>query len=338
MNIVIADDNDVALLILEHSLAQAGHEVRCVSDGREAMEALSDGQCRIIIADWEMPEMDGLELCRAVRNAGLPGYVFFMLLTGRGSRHDKLHALSAGVDDFITKPFDEAELVAKLRNAERLLSLETRELTIFALAKLAESRDPETGSHLERVRNYTRLIAQQLALRPEYAGKVTGSFVRTIYETSPLHDIGKVAIPDCVLLKPGRLNDQEFDIMKTHTTLGAQTLQAALKQHPGAEFLQMASQIALTHHERFDGSGYPSGLQGTDIPLCGRIMAVADVYDAMTSKRVYKPAFDHIVASSTIREGAGRHFDPVLVEVFLSLERQFCEIRAALDEAPPLAA
>jgi putative two-component system response regulator len=302
------------------------------------LDALSDCKCRLIIADWEMPEMDGLELCRAVRAAGLPGYVYFILLTGRGNKRDKLDALSAGVDDFITKPFDHAELAAKLLGAERLLSIETRELTIFALAKLAESRDPETGSHLERVRNYTRLIAQELALRAEYAREINRNFIRTIYQTSPLHDIGKVAIPDCVLLKPGRLNDEEFEIMKTHTTLGAQTLQAALLQHPGAEFLQMASQIALTHHERFDGSGYPAGLKGQEIPLCGRIMAVADVYDALTSKRVYKPAFDHLVASSIIREGAGHHFDPVLVEIFHTLESQFFQIQAAFNDASAKAA
>ncbi len=333
MNIVIADDNAVALKLLRNSLTQLGHDVCAVVNGRQALDALNDGKCRMVIADWQMPEMDGLELCRNMRAAGLPSYVYFILLTGRGGKQDKLEALSAGADDFITKPFDRAELAAKLLAAERLLSLETRALTIFALAKLAESRDPETGTHLERVRSYTRLLAQALATRPEYAAEVTGSFIRTIFETSPLHDIGKVAIPDCVLLKPGRLNDQEFEIMKTHTTLGAQTLQAALKEHPGAEFLQMASQIALTHHERFDGTGYPRGLSGNEIPLCGRIMAVADVYDALTSKRVYKPAFDHLVARSIIREGSGNHFDPVLVDAFNTLETRFSANRAAFNEA-----
>ena len=297
-------------------------------------------KCRLVITDWEMPEMDGLELCRAVRTAGLPGYVYFILLTGRGSKGDKLAALSAGVDDFITKPFDRPELAAKLRGAERLLLLETRELTIFALAKLAESRDPETGSHLERVRNYARLLAQEVALRPEYTSVVTGNFIQTIYQTSPLHDIGKVAIPDCVLLKPGRLNDEEFEIMKTHTTLvvGPDTAGGSSQEHPGAEFLQMASQIALTHHERFDGSGYPAGLKEQEIPLCGRIMAVADVYDALTSKRVYKSAFDHLVASSIIREGSGHHFDPVLVEVFHTLELQFARTQAAFSNVTGRAA
>jgi putative two-component system response regulator len=332
MNIVIAEDNAVALKILRSVLVHLGHEVRAVADGRQALEQLNDGKYRLVIADWQMPEMDGLELCKAVRAAGLPGYVYFILLTGRTGRQDKLQALSAGVDDFIIKPYDRAELAAKLLGAERLLSLETRALTIFALAKLTESRDPETGSHLERVQNYTRLLAQELALQSPYAAEITGSFIRTIHETSPLHDIGKVAIPDCVLLKPGRLNDEEFAVMKNHTTLGAKTLQAALTQHPQAEFLQMASQIALTHHERFDGTGYPQGLKGREIPLAGRIMAVADVYDALTSKRVYKAAYDHLVASSIIREGSGHHFDPQLVEAFHRLETKFSETRAAFAE------
>ena len=160
MKVVIADDNVVALKLLRNALLQLGHEVTSTSDGRQALDALNDGTCRLVIADWQMPEMDGLELCRAVRAAGLPGYVYFILLTGRNGQHDKLEALSAGVDDFIVKPFDRAELAARLLGAERLLSLETRVLTIFALAKLAESRDPETGSHLERVQKYTRLLAR----------------------------------------------------------------------------------------------------------------------------------------------------------------------------------
>ncbi len=331
MNIVIADDNTVALKILKHALVQAGHTVRCAGNGREALAALADGACRLVISDWEMPEMDGLDLCRAIRTAGLPGYVYFMLLTSHGGKQNKLEALNAGADDFFNKPFDQAELIIKLRGAERLLSLETRELTIFAMAKLAESRDSETGAHLERVRNYTRLLAQDLCGRPQYP-EVNGEYVRTMYLTSPLHDIGKVAIPDCVLLKPGRLSDREFEIMKTHTTRGADTLEAALRQHPEAAFLQMACQIALTHHERFDGTGYPHGLKGYDIPLCGRIMALADVYDALTSKRIYKPPFDHEVARSMIRDGSGTHFDPDMVEAFFRLELQFIATRQAHTE------
>lgn len=153
-----------------------------------------------------------------------------------------------------------------------------------------------------------------------------------MYLTSPLHDIGKVGIPDSVLLKPGRLNDIEFDIMKTHTTLGAQTLDAAIRQFPGAKFLEMARDIALTHHERWSGGGYPNGLRGEEIPLAGRIMAIADVYDALTSKRVYKPAFTHEVAKSMIVQDSGKHFDPSLVEAFLACEAQFIKVRECYEE------
>jgi len=332
MNILIAEDNLLSQKLLQASLEKAGHRVLAACNGAQALQMKSHWPSRLIISDWEMPELNGLELCRHIR-AELDGnYTYFILLTARDGRDNKLEALSAGVDDFVTKPFDQAELAAKLHNVEKMLAVESRELTIFALAKLAESRDPETGAHLERVRSYTRLLASELVVLGKYAGIVDAEYVRMIYQTSPLHDIGKVAIPDCVLLKPGRLSDREFNIMKSHTTLGAQTLRAALDSHPGALFLDMASEIALTHHERFDGSGYPSGLKGTNIPLSGRIMAIADVYDALTSRRVYKAAFDEVVAGSLIREGAGSHFDPELVEVFSQVEDRFAKVREMYSE------
>lgn len=331
MNILIADDSPVALMMLQRALEQDGHTVRTATNGQEALEALSDGVCRLVISDWEMPEMTGLELCHCIRSAGLPGYVYFILLTSRGDHEDKLAGLNAGADDFISKPFDQTELLVKLRGAQRLLALESRELTIFAMAKLAESRDLETGAHLERVRVYTRLLALEICGRPGFE-EVTGEYVRTIYLTSPLHDIGKVAIPDAVLQKPGRFTDEEFAIMKTHTIHGAATLHAALDEHPGAAFLQMAYEIALTHHERWDGSGYPHGLKGREIPLCGRIMAIADVYDALTSKRVYKPPFAHEQACAMIRDSSGSHFDPELVAAFVQLQDQFAKAREAHNE------
>jgi putative two-component system response regulator len=166
-----------------------------------------------------------------------------------------------------------------------------------------------------------------------FAKEVDPGYVRLIYLTSPLHDIGKVAIPDCVLLKPGRLSDREFEIMKEHTSLGARTLDAALKEHPEAKFLRMAKEIAATHHERFDGTGYPNQLKGTDIPLCGRIVALADVYDALSSKRVYKGAFTHDVARSIILGDKGTHFDPDIVNAFLATEAQFIEIASRFADA-----
>ncbi len=332
MRILIVDDNEMALQMLQYALTKAGHEVLTAQNGRQALEILSEGQCRLVISDWEMPEMDGIELCREIRRSDFPAYIYIILLTSRDDTADTVEGLSAGADEFITKPFKPAELAVRVRTAERILSLETRDLTIFALAKLAESRDPETGAHLERVRNYSRALSEYLSKQEAFKEEVDANFTRLIYLTSPLHDIGKVAIPDCVLLKMGKFSDREYEIMKTHTLTGAETLSAALREHPGAKFLEMARDIALTHHERWDGTGYPNRLKGKDIPLCGRIVAIADVYDALTSKRVYKGAFSHDVAKAMILEGKGKHFDPDMVDAFLALEDQFREIQERFAE------
>ena len=338
MKVLIADDDPIALEMLRHALTSAGYEVETAEDGAQAMEIISRGACRLVISDWTMPRMDGLELCRRIRTTDSGGYVYLILLTARSGADETVQGLSAGADDLIPKPFNPPELLLRVQIGERILSLETRDLTIFALAKLAESRDPETGAHLERVCNYSRVLAQQLELAGKHAGEITTGYARLIYQTSPLHDIGKVAIPDCVLLKPGRLSDREFEIMKSHTTLGAQTLDAALREHPEAKFLRMARNIAATHHERFDGTGYPAGLKGTDIPLCGRIVAVADVYDALTTKRVYKNAFAHDVARAIILDESGTHFDPAVVDAFVTAESQFLDIRDRFADRNLLAA
>jgi putative two-component system response regulator len=327
MQVLVVDDDDVSLSILENTLEHAGFGVVAVNDGVEALAKLRTGNCQIVITDWDMPRMNGIELCRAIRQAGFASYIYIILLTTHDTSQKTVEGLSAGADDFISKPFDPPELVVRVRNGERVLSLETREMAIFAMAKLAESRDPETGAHLERVRNYCKILAEQLAVDSRYAAQIDGEFVRLLYSTSPLHDIGKVGIPDYVLLKAGKLNDREFALMKTHAELGAQTLTAALDQFPNAMFLRMARDIALTHHERWDGSGYPQGLAGEQIPLCGRIVALADVYDALNSKRTYKEAYCHDVARSIIVESSGSHFDPAIVEGFLACEDKFTAIR-----------
>lgn len=338
MKVLIVDDNDVSLTLLEATLSHAGYEIATARDGQHALERVRSEGFRLVVSDWEMPGLSGPALCRAIRAGDLQGYVYVLLVTSHNSPEDTVEGLSAGADDFIAKPFHPSELIARIRTAERILSLETRDVAIFAMAKLAESRDPETGAHLERVRSYCRVLAKEMSRIPKFQSEINDEFVRLIYLTSPLHDIGKVGIPDSVLLKPGRLSDREFDIMKMHTVIGAQTLDAALKAFPGVKFLEMAREIAATHHERWNGSGYPSGLSGTNIPLSGRIMALADVYDALTSKRVYKDAFTHEIAKSMIIKDSGTHFDPDVVEAFVRTEQQFIEIRACYTESLAIAA
>ena len=323
MRILIVDDEEISLEVLRFALERERHEVQIARNGREALAAMAEGRHHLVISDWEMPEMNGLELCRAIRSRGSSDYIYIILLTAREGRESIVEGLATGADDFITKPFDPDELTARVRVAERILSLDTRNMTIFALAKLAESRDPETGQHLERVQSYSRLLADQLMRAGQYPNELDGDFVNLIYETSPLHDIGKVAIPDCVLLKPGRLSDEEFQIMKTHTVMGAQTLEAAAKKYPQAKYLKMAREIAESHHEKWDGQGYPNGLKGDEIPLSGRIVALADVYDALVSRRVYKGSFTHVTARAIISQGNGTHFDPRVVAAFLTIEAQF---------------
>jgi cyclic di-GMP phosphodiesterase len=335
MRVLIVDDDEIALDLLDNTLSRAGHTVFAARDGVEALDLVRTGEFPLVVSDWEMPGMDGLELCRRIRSRHYGGYTYVILLTSHRSKKYVVQGLEAGADDFITKPFHPDEMLNRIRVGERLLSLESRNLLIFSLAKLSESRDPETGAHLERIREYCKMIATDLAGRDEYQHTVDGDYVQSIFLTSPLHDIGKVGIPDSVLLKPGRLTAEEFEVMKTHTTIGGTTLSAAIEHNPDADFLIMARDIALSHHERFDGSGYPNGLRGRDIPLCGRIVALADVYDALRTKRVYKEAFTHDVARSIIVGGSGVHFDPAIVDAFIENEQGFLAIHERFADDTP---
>lgn len=332
MKVLVVDDERIALRAAAYTLEQAGYEVTMAQDGREALGILARGEHRLVVTDWRMPVMDGLELCRAIRSGQFTRYIYCIMLTGQTRPEETVEGLSAGADDYVHKPFNPAELILRVNIGRRIIGQEMRDMTIFTLAKLAESRDPETGEHLQRVRNYCRVIASHLQESAKFRGQVDDEYVGLIYQTSPLHDIGKVAIPDRILLKPGPLTAEEFEIMKTHTVHGAATLDAALKEYPGTSFLEMARDIALGHHEKYDGRGYPRGLAGEEIPLSARIMALADVYDALTSRRVYKEAFSHDKARSIIVEGAGKHFDPAMVEIFLVHERQFIELREQYAE------
>ena len=214
---------------------------------------------------------------------------------------------------------DLLESYRKLQNA--------RMATILGLAKLAEYRDEGTGTHLERIREYAKLIAEALAKNPKYAGHITPEYVDDIYQSSILHDIGKVGIPDAILLKPAKLSDEEFDVIKRHTILGGDAIKAIEAKIEGQSFLALGKEIAYNHHEKWDGSGYPRGLSKESIPLSARIIALADVYDALTTRRFYKEAFSHKRSRQMIVELKGTHFDPEVVDVFLALEDEFNRIR-----------
>jgi putative two-component system response regulator len=332
VRVLIVEDDDFAADVLENALVQFGYEVAKARNGREALERVRSGLYHLVISDWEMPEMTGVELCRQIRQQHSSGYVYTILLTARRGTKHVVEGLNAGADDFITKPFEPQELLVRMRAGERILALESRELIIFSLAKLAESRDPDTGAHLERMREYCRILAEDLSRQSLFQDQVDGNYIELIYLTSPLHDIGKVGIPDSVLLKPGKFTPEEFEIMKQHTLIGFRTLDAAARTHPDARFLLMARDIALTHHERFDGSGYPYHLSGEEIPLCGRIVALADVYDALTTKRIYKPAFSHEETRGIIFGEMGRQFDPAILDSFCRNESRFQEVKGQFSD------
>lgn len=218
--------------------------------------------------------------------------------------------------------------------AERTAELhQTRDVSILGLASLAETRDNETGAHILRTQRYVKALAEEVRKLPQYSEQLDDETIDLLYKSAPLHDVGKVGIPDAILLKPGKLTDEEFEIMKGHARIGGEALRVAESQLGSNSFLRLAREIAESHHEKWDGSGYPRNLSGTDIPLSGRLMAVADVYDALISKRVYKPGMPHEKARAIIVEGRGKHFDPDIVDAFIILEQRFIEIAAAYDDA-----
>ncbi|MDQ1333827.1 MAG: cyclic di-GMP phosphodiesterase [Thermodesulfobacteriota bacterium] len=326
MKILIVDDELVSRKKMDLLVRSLGHETLVASDGLEGWEIWRNERTRMVITDWMMPRMDGLELCRKIREAEGSQYIYLIMVTSKEDVNDLVMGMDAGADDFITKPFIKEELAVRIRAGQRIFSFETRDVVIFSLAKLVESRDLETGQHLERIRHYSKTLAVAMSKSDNPPEEIDGLFLDNIFLTSPLHDIGKVGIPDNILLKPSRLDDREFEIMKRHSIIGFGTLHEALRRYPKADYLSMSADIARSHHERFDGTGYPDGLKGKAIPLSARIVALADVYDALVSKRAYKDAYPHDDARAIIEKEKGKHFDPMVVEAFLDSERAFIEI------------
>ncbi len=326
MKILIIDDEFVSRTKLERLTQSLGHEIAVAENGKEGLEIWENDSFRMVITDWNMPEIDGLSLCRKIRESEGGQYTYIIMVTTRNATNDIVTGMDAGADDFISKPFVKEELAVRIRSGERILSLGTKDIVIFSMAKLAESRDPETGQHLERVRYYSKLLAETAAGMDNLSQEINKRFIENIFMSSPLHDIGKIGIPDSILLKPARLDDREFETMKKHTLIGFNTINEALKKYPKADYLKMSAEIALSHHEKFDGSGYPDGLKENEIPISARIVELADIYDVLLSKKVYKEACPPDIARDIIIKGQGTHLDPELVKAFLSVENKFIEI------------
>jgi len=326
MKILIVDDELVSRKKMDLLVRSLGYETLVASDGVEGWEIWKRERTRMVITDWMMPRMDGLELCRKIREAEGSQYIYIIMVTSREDVNDLVRGMDAGADDFITKPFVKDELAVRIRAGQRISGFESRDIVIFSLARLVESRDSETGNHLERIRHYSKALTTAMLKLDHPPNEIDGLFLDNIFLTSPLHDIGKIGIPDYILLKPGTLDDQEFQIMKRHSVIGFETLNEALEKYPKADYLRMSAEIALSHHERFDGTGYPNGLKGEEIPLSARIVALADVYDALVSKRIYKEAYQHDVAKSIIEKERGKDFDPIAVDAFLTCDDKFIEI------------
>lgn len=301
----------------------------------------------LILLDVMMEGMDGHDVCRHLKGDVRTSAIPIIFVTTLSQTEDEATGLDLGAVDYITKPINPAIVKARVRNhlelkshrdnlemlvAEQVQSISSSRLsTIFALSKLAESRDDDTGQHLERTQIYCEMIARRLMEKGLFPDVVDERFIETIYWASPLHDVGKVAVPDKVLCKEGKLTEEEFEIMKSHTLRGAETLRLVTESYPDNDFIKMGLAIARSHHEKWDGSGYPDRLVGEAIPLAARIMAVADVYDALTSKRCYKEALSHESATQIIFDDSGRHFDPVMVEAFQEIAPQVDAVRARLQ-------
>ena len=349
-SILVVDDTPENLTLM-HGLLRERYHVKVAQNGERALQlAAADPVPDLILLDVVMPGMGGFETCRRLKANARSAPIPVIFLTSRSETEDEQQGFDAGAVDYILKPFSAPTVLARIRTHLRLKAVadflkdknaflkseverQTRELqlvqdvTIMAMASLAETRDNETGNHIRRTQHYVRALARKLKSHAKFRAVLDEETIEVLYKSAPLHDIGKVGIPDSILLKPGKLTPQEFEVMKTHTTLGRDAIAAAEKLiNAPSSFLRHAREIAHYHQEKWDGSGYPEGLAGGEIPVSARLMAVADVYDALISRRVYKPPFPHGKAVEIIKEGRGRHFDPDMVDAFLAIAERYADI------------
>ncbi len=340
--VLIADDTPDNIQTLME-LLRDDYAISVATNGELALaSAAKEPRPDIILLDVMMPGMDGYETCARLKDNPDTSGIPVLFVTALSDEQNEARGLALGAVDFVTKPFSPSLVKARIHNQlelklhrdnlEDLVRLRTRELeqtqdvAIESLASLVEYRDPETGSHILRTKTFVLLLATHLAQTPKFAAELQPQDIELLHKSAPLHDIGKVGVPDAILNKPGRLTPEEFEIMKTHTTIGHRALRGVEKRLGRDSFFRYARQIAYSHHERWDGTGYPLGLGGEAIPVAGRIMAIADVYDALISDRVYKAAMPHEEAARLIVEGKGTHFDPDLVDAFMNIQGRFREI------------
>jgi len=346
--VLIVDDTEANVDILVEALGE-DYEVSVAMDGESALELVAEQVPDIILLDIMMPGMDGYEVCRRLKAEQSTADIPVVFLTAMTEIDNKTRGFQLGAVDYVTKPFEIMEVKARIQThlSLRLAQLElsnlneileikvqertrelslTQEATIEAMACLAEYRDPETGGHIKRTKNYLMALAQKLKDQPKYKAFLSDSNTDILYKSAPLHDIGKVGVRDDILLKPGKLTNEEFDEMKRHTIYGRDAIHFASQKLGENSFLHLAKEIAHSHQEKWDGSGYPEGTSGDAIPISGRLMAIADVYDALICRRVYKAPFTHQKAVSIILEGKGRHFDPDMVDAFMEIQEEFRQI------------
>ncbi len=334
--VLVVDDNERNLTILEELLAD-DYSVLCASSGADAIRLAPDYRPGVVLLDVIMPRQDGYATCQALRSQPELSATKIIMLSARGELSDRMTAYSLGAVDYLTKPFDPDEVLIKVRTwmgMRRAREIEAvveevekaGDLVGKSLVSLAAFRDTETGDHLFRIRAYCGLLAQELARSGEYCDQIDEQFCRHMERASPLHDIGKVGVDDAVLRKPGPLTPAEYESIKQHCVIGGNLLAQAAAQLPHVKYLAMAADIARHHHERFDGTGYPDRLIGGTTPLAARIVAVADVFDALTSKRVYKEPMPFADAMRIILNDSGTHFDPTVVDAFRTCAKGFRQV------------
>lgn len=360
--VLIVEDSAIIRRLIRDQVRKLGYEAREAENGMEALEAMRQSLPDCVILDLMMPIMSGPELLEKMQADDKLRNVPVIVVTALSDMDKIVYCIEKGAADYMQKPFRAQILRARLASCIERKKFHDREMalqqqleehnaqledrvsrqvkqitaaqlsTIFAMCKLAESRDVDTGEHLERVREICYLLAKRLVEKPNPAEPPPLSDLpENIRTAAPLHDIGKVAVSDLILQKPGKLTPEEFETMKTHTTAGYTLLADVDDSHPGNNFIQMGKAIALSHHEKWNGSGYPRGISGYDIPVSARIMALADVYDALTHRRCYKPAMSHNEAMQIILDGRGSHFDPYLVDVFKEMEAEIIRVSRELD-------